>query len=201
MEVQKFLALIDEVISNKVSDLHITPDDFAYIRNAVGEMEPVASYGKLSSDDVLDICKILLSRPFTEKTLDLSFEYHGTRFRVNISHVIRGVCISFRSIPSTIPTAESIMLPEYLLKATHSEKGIILITGPTGSGKSTTMATMLDYINRTMKRHIITLEDPIEFVYSNNKSLVHQRELGKHFDSFANGIKSILREDPDVIVI
>jgi twitching motility protein PilT len=69
------------------------------------------------------------------------------------------------------------MLPEYLLKITHSEKGIILITGPTGSGKSTTMATMLDYINRTMKRHIITLEDPIEFVYQNSKSLVHQREL------------------------
>lgn len=93
------------------------------------------------------------------------------------------------------------MIPEYLLKMTHAEKGIILLTGPTGSGKSTTMAAMLDYINTNMKRHVITLEDPIEFVFSNKSSLFHQRELGKHFDSFESGIRSILREDPDVIVI
>ncbi len=201
MELQKFLTLMDEVITNKISDLHITPLDYPYIRNSIGEMEALEKYEKLTNEDVLDICKILLSRPLTEGTLDISFEYHGTRFRVNISHVIRWVCISFRSIPSVIPTAESIMLPEYLLKAAHSEKWIILITWPTGSGKSTTMATMLDYINRTMRRHIITLEDPIEFVYKNNKSLIHQRELWKHFASFPDGIKSILREDPDVIVI
>ncbi|MBP9779158.1 PilT/PilU family type 4a pilus ATPase [Candidatus Gracilibacteria bacterium] len=201
MELQNFLTLIDEIIENKISDLHLTPEDYPYIRSAIGEIEPLEKYGKLLNDDIIDICKILVSRPITEKTLDLSFEYHGTRFRVNISHVIRGYCISFRSIPAVIPNAETIMLPEYLLNITNSEKGIILITGPTGSGKSTTMATMLDYVNKTMKRHIITLEDPIEFVYKNNLSLIHQRELGKHFDSFANGIKSILREDPDVIVI
>ena len=187
MELQKFLSLIDEIIKNKVSDLHITPNDFPYIRSPIGEIEPLEKFGKLVGEDIADICKILISRPITEKTLDLSFEYHDTRFRVNISHVIHGTCISFRSIPSSIPSAETIMLPEYLLKTTNSEKWIILITGPTWSGKSTTMATMLDHINRTMKRHIITLEDPIEFVYKNNKSLIHQRELGKHFDSFANG--------------
>lgn len=109
--------------------------------------------------------------------------------------------LSFRRIPSKIPTADEIFLPPYLEKITFAEKGIILITGPTGSGKSTTMATMLDYINTNMKRHIITLEDPVEFVYKNKQSLVHQRELGKQFDSFPDGIKSILREDPDVIVI
>jgi Tfp pilus assembly pilus retraction ATPase PilT len=89
MDAPKFLSLMDEIIKNKVSDLHITPDDYAYIRNAVGEMEPVQSYGKLTNTDILDICQILLSRAFTEKTIDLSFEYHGVRFRVNISHVIR----------------------------------------------------------------------------------------------------------------
>ena len=122
MELQKFLTLIDEIIANKVSDLHITPNDFPYIRNSVGEIEAVEKFGKLTNDDIVDICKILVSRPVTEKTLDISFEYHGTRFRVNISHIIHGTCISFRSIPSIIPTAESIMLPEYLLKATNAEK-------------------------------------------------------------------------------
>ncbi len=93
------------------------------------------------------------------------------------------------------------MLPTSLLDVTNAGKGLILITGPTGSGKSTTMATMLEHINRTTRRHVITLEDPVEFVYENKRSLIHQRELGKQFASFSTGIRSILREDPDVIVI
>lgn len=133
--------------------------------------------------------------------MDLSFERNGTRFRVNISRVINGVCLSFRTIPSVIPEPADIMLPQRLLDLVHIEKGIILITGPTGSGKSTTMAAMIEHINRNTSRHIITLEDPVEFVYENKKSLIHQRELGKQFDSFAEGIRSVLREDPDVIVV
>jgi twitching motility protein PilT len=201
MELQKFLSLIEHVIRNKISDLHITPGDFPYIRNAVGDIVPVDGFGKMFAADIDDVCKMLLSRPLTERTIDLSFEYKESRFRVNISHVLRGICISFRAIPTVIPTAEEIMLPEYLLRTAHAEKGIILLTGPTGSGKSTTMAAMLDYINSTMHRHVITLEDPVEFVYQNKQSLMHQRELGKHFETFEDGIKSILREDPDVIVI
>lgn len=201
MELQRFLGLIDQVIDGKISDLHITPDDFPYIRDKVGEIVPVESFGRVTKEDISEICQILLSRPFTEKTVDVSFEYRDTRFRVNISHILKGVCLSFRRIPSRIPTSDEIFLPTYLEKLTFSEKGIILITGPTGSGKSTTMACLLDYINANMKRHIITLEDPVEFVYKNKQSLVHQRELGKQFESFPDGIKSILREDPDVIVI
>ena len=106
-----------------------------------------------------------------------------------------------RMIPSVIPSPADISLPESILRSTFADKGIILITGPTGSGKSTTMATLLEYINMNTSRHIITLEDPVEFVYQNKKSLIHQRELGKQFDSFGEGIRSILREDPDVIVI
>lgn len=118
-----------------------------------------------------------------------------------MSHTIHGISIAMRMIPSIIPSPEDISLPESILRATFADKGIILITGPTGSGKSTTMATMLEYINNNSYRHIITLEDPVEFVYQNKKSLIHQRELGKQFDSFEEGIRSILREDPDVIVI
>ena len=201
MQVQKFLMLIDEIIKEKISDLHITPNDYPYIRDKVGDIVPVESFGKLSDDDIKDICTLLISREFTEKTMDLSFEYKTTRFRVNISRVLRWVTLAFRSIASVIPTPEEILLPESLLKYTAKDKGIILITGPTGSGKSTTMAAMLDYINANTKNHIIMLEDPIEFVHQNKKSLVHQRELGKQFDSFPDGIRSILREDPDIIVI
>lgn len=201
MELQRFLSLIDQIINEKTSDLHITPDDYPYVRNKVGEIVPVESFGRITKEDINEICQILLSRPLIEKTIDISFEYQDTRFRVNISHILQGTTLSFRRIPNKIPTADEIFLPAYLEKITHSEKGIILITGPTGSGKSTTMATMLDYINGHMKRHIITLEDPVEFVYKNKLSLVHQRELGKQFDNFPDGIRSILREDPDVIVI
>jgi twitching motility protein PilT len=140
--------------------------------------------------------------PFTVQTIDTSYERDKTRFRVNISRVIHGgTTIAMRRIPSVIPEPESIGLPKHLLDLTVSEKGIILVTGPTGSGKSTTMAAMLEHINRNTQKHIITLEDPVEFVYENKKSLIHQRELGKQFDSFPEGIRSILREDPDVIVV
>lgn len=201
MQLSKFLTLIDEIIKENISDLHITPNDYPYIRDKVGDIVPVESYGKLGQDDINDICNLLLSRDFTEKTIDLSFEYKGTRFRVNISRILRGITLAFRSIPNIIPSPEEILLPESLLQYTSKDKGIILITGPTWSGKSTTMATMLDYININTKKHIIMLEDPIEFVHKNKKSLVHQRELGKQFDSFPDGIRSILREDPDIIVI
>jgi twitching motility protein PilT len=201
MQLSKFLTLIDEIIVQKVSDLHITPNDYPYIRDKVGDIVPVESFGKLGEDDIRDICTLLLSRDFTEKTIDLSFEYKDTRFRVNISRVLHGVTLAFRSIPNTIPTPEEILLPESLLQYTAKDKWIILITGPTGSGKSTTMAAMLDYINTHNKKHIIMLEDPIEFVHKNKRSLVHQRELWKQFDTFSDGIRSILREDPDIIVI
>jgi len=201
MELQKFLSLIDDIIKNNISDLHLTPNDFPYIRNNVWGIVPVEAFGKITSMDIAAVCEILLSRPFTEKTLDISFERWGTRFRVNISRVIKGICISFRTIPSKIPEPEDILLSKHLLNLTRVEKGIILLTGPTGSGKSTTMAAMIEHINRYTSRHIITLEDPVEFVYENKKSLIHQRELGKQFDSFADGIRSILREDPDVIVV
>ncbi len=114
---------------------------------------------------------------------------------------MKGICISFRTIPSHIPEPEDILLSKNLLDLTGVEKGIILVTGPTGSGKSTTMATMIEHINRNSARHIITLEDPVEFLYENKKSLIHQRELGKQFDAFSDGIRSVLREDPDVIVV
>lgn len=131
MQLSKFLTLIDEIIKENISDLHITPNDYPYIRDKVGDIVPVESYGKLGQDDINDICNLLLSRDFTEKTIDLSFEYKGTRFRVNISRILRGITLAFRSIPNIIPSPEEILLPESLLQYTSKDKGIILITGPT----------------------------------------------------------------------
>jgi twitching motility protein PilT len=201
MDNTKFTSLISEIIRTNTSDLHLTSDTCPYIRNKVGDIVPVKNYGIISAAELMEICEFLIWKKFEAHTIDTSYSQGGARFRVNLSHTIHGINVAMRMIPSIIPTPEEIHLPESLLKVTTANKWLILITGPTGSGKSTTMATMLDYINTTTQRHIITLEDPVEFVYKNKESLIHQRELGRQFESFSDGIRSILREDPDVIVI
>lgn len=202
MQIERFNSLIDDIIKNRISDLHFWTGEYPYIRNHVGDMSPVVAFGKVTETDMITIISYCIPKPFTEHTIDTSYERNRTRFRVNISRVINGgITIAMRMIPSIIPEPESIGLPKHLLDLTIAEKGIVLITGPTGSGKSTTMAAMLEHINRNTQKHIITLEDPVEFIYENKKSLIHQRELGKQYESFPDGIRSILREDPDVIVV
>lgn len=201
MENTKFISLIDEIIKMNISDLHITSESYPYIRNKIWNIVPVDKYGIVTGFDVEAICEYLLGRKFDERTLDTSYSQGWARFRINMSRSIKGITISMRMIPCVIPSPADIQLSDTILQATNADKWIILITGPTGSGKSTTMATMLDYINNHSYRHIITLEDPVEFVYQNRKSLIHQRELGKQFHTFGEWIRSVLREDPDVIVI
>lgn len=140
---------------------------------------------------------------FEEKSdLDFSIELGDTaRFRVNIFRQKRGMGAVFRVIPTTILTMEQLNLPSILAKLTRREKGLILVTGPTGSGKSTTLAAMINQINEERKMHILTIEDPIEFVHTSKKCLVNQREVGPHTGSFANALKAALREDPDVILV
>lgn len=203
MELAKFESLIDELIKKKISDLHITTDGYPYIRIHDGSLKPIVAFGKLTIEDLEHIIGFVYPKPFWPevKTIDSAYTYGEGRFRINISRVLHGWSISFRTIPDEIPTPQSIELSQWLLDLTKKQKWIILVTGPTGSGKSTTLATMIEYINQTSARHIITLEDPIEFTYENKQSLIHQREYGKHFDTFLGGIRSVLREDPDVIVV
>jgi twitching motility protein PilT len=201
MENTKFTSLVDEIIKMNISDLHITSECYPHIRNKVWNIVPVEKYGVVTGFDIENICEFLLGRRFDERTIDTSYSQGTARFRINMSRTIKGITIAMRMIPLVIPSPSDIGLSQNILDATLADKGIILITGPTGSGKSTTMATMLDYINNNSYRHIITLEDPVEFVYQNRNSLIHQRELGKQFHTFGEGIRSILREDPDVIVI
>ena len=133
---------------------------------------------------------------------DFSFEIGDiARFRVNVFLQRRGEGAVFRTIPSKILTLEQLGMPPLLRQLCQKEKGLILVTGPTGSGKSTTLAAMLDHLNDTFEGHILTIEDPIEFVHQSKKCLVNQRELGPHTHTFANALRAALREDPDIILV
>ena len=134
--------------------------------------------------------------------MDFSFELPDVgRFRVNAFNQSRGCAAVFRTIPTEVPTLAQLDSPEIFEKIANMEKGLVLVTGPTGSGKSTTLAAMVDHINRNQNKHILTIEDPIEFVHSNNKCLVNQREVHRDTHSFKAALRSALREDPDVILV
>ena len=135
---------------------------------------------------------------------DIDFSYvseDGGRFRVNIFRKATGIGATFRFIPQTIPTLDDLQLPGILATLCDHHQGMILVTGSTGTGKSTTLAAMIDHINRTRNQNIISLEDPIEFVHESQRSQIIQRELGTHLPSFAEGIRASLREDPDIILV
>ncbi|MFL2547368.1 MAG: type IV pilus twitching motility protein PilT, partial [Candidatus Rariloculaceae bacterium] len=135
---------------------------------------------------------------------DLDFSYvsqEGGRFRVNVFRKETGVGATFRNIPNTVPTIESLSLPPVMTKFCDLHQGMVLVTGSTGTGKSTTLAAMIDHLNSTRNLNIISLEDPIEFVHQSKQAQIVQRELGSHVPSFADGVRAALREDPDVILV
>ena len=136
-----------------------------------------------------------------EKEYDGSFSFSFVRVRINVLETLRGSAMVLRLIPTKMPTIEQLHLPEQLRTLAERPKGLFLVTGPTGSGKSTTLAAIINYINATMKRHILTIEDPVEFVHESKLSLVRQREVGLHTKMFRNALRASLREDPDVILI
>lgn len=188
------------------SDLHISPGNPPLIRTS-GQLKPAI-------DQVLnkEQCRALLNEIMNEAqreefaaTWDLDFAYEVTalkaRFRANLFMGRLGMSAVFRIIPTGILTVEQLGLPQSVLDFTAFHKGLILVTGPTGSGKSTTLAALIDHINRTRKDHILTVEDPIEFVHQSQQSLINQREVGIHTRSFASALKAALREDPDIILV
>ena len=152
---------------------------------------------------VYDIMNDALRKTF-ESTLEVDFSFELgdiARFRVNVFMQRKGEGAVFRTIPSKVLTLDQLGMPPILKKLCDKEKGLILVTGPTGSGKSTTLAGMIDYLNEDFEGHILTVEDPIEFVHKSKKCLVNQRELGFHTHSFANALRAALREDPDIILV
>lgn len=199
------ISLLEKSFLDRASDLHITvglPPVFR-VNGALQTFGDTA----LDEYDTKEMLKELLPaskiQEFEEKgELDFSYEIpEQCRFRINAYHQQKQVSIAARMIDSKIPAIETLGMPNVLYSLADKPQGLILVTGPTGSGKSTTLASMIDYINSTQAKHIITLEDPIEYVHTHKKSVINQREVGADTQSFANGLRAALRQDPDVILV
>jgi twitching motility protein PilT len=192
-------------VQQGASDCHLSSGEPPMLR-LNGEMKKL-DHPPLSKQEVhgmvYDIMNDGQRKLFEEHhECDFSFEMGDmARFRVNVFMQLRGEGAVFRTIPTKILPLEQLGMPPVIRQLCDKEKGLILVTGPTGSGKSTTLAAMINYLNETFEGHIITIEDPIEFVHKSKKCLINQRELGSHTHSFANALRSALREDPDIVLV
>ena len=201
-ELNKYLTVL---ISKGGSDLHVKAGNgvMARINGVLYKMESP----HLSREDVIELVKELLRSRFEEfvknKNIDFSYKLNENfRFRANVFFQIDGPSLVFRVIPLKIPTIEQLGLPPVISKLVNEkERGLVLVTGVTGSGKSTTLAAMINEINHKKAKHIITIEDPVEFVHKDDKCLINQRNLGEDTLSFASALRAALREDPDIILV
>src|SRR5688500_10840029 len=198
--------LLERVVAEGASDLHLSAGHKPHWR-IDGEMKPMEDMPVLGAEEVLDLLGPVMEerhrKQFGEEN-DSDFAYAlpgSARFRVNIFRDRNGVSAVMRQIPSKILSFEQLALPQIVRAFCDIPKGLVLVTGPTGSGKSTTLAAMIDYINRNKKAHIVTLEDPIEFVHPSKGCLINQREVGGHTRSFARALKAALREDPNIVLV
>lgn len=201
--------LIDILRNSKklnCSDVHIASKALPMYR-LDGDMVRIEGSKVISAKEVAEMLDSIMTdiqRKIYQEKLELDFSLQveeNLRFRVNAFNTINGPAAAFREIPAEIKSLTAINAPEAIRRLSYSTKGLILVVGPTGSGKSTTLAALIDQINVSHPRHIITIEDPVEFIHKNKTSMVNQRELGGSTISFANALKSALREDPDVILV
>lgn len=202
MDIAKLLEL---TIERNASDLHLVAGSFPTVR-VDGVLYQMSTLSILTAQLSQAMLLSILTEEQKEnllanKELDLGYEYKGSRFRVNIYHTRNGWSASFRLIPSKIRTIDELSLPQAFHKLTEYNNGLVLVTGPTGEGKSTTLAAIINEINLKHAKHIITIEDPIEFVYSQGKSIISQRELHQDTHSWNIALRSVLREDPDVVLV
>ncbi|MCK5915230.1 MAG: type IV pilus twitching motility protein PilT [Deltaproteobacteria bacterium] len=201
----KIDALLNLMIEHKASDLHVTSGSLPLLR-IDGELEKIA-YHELTEEEVKLLAFEILSEAEIEHLeanfdLDFAYEIEGiARFRANVYYKHGGVGAVFRLIPRDILTFSELGLPPSIRTLSRLRKGLVIVTGPTGSGKSTTLAAMVDLLNKERKAHVITLEDPLEFVHENQTCLIMQRQIGIHVESFASGLRAALREDPNVIMV
>ena len=199
-----FEQLIKEAHEKGFSDIHLGVGEIPRFRNR-GEIN-ATEYPETDKETFMSWLRETLTEEEIKRfqeTLDFdgATQFDFARVRINIFDSLRGYAMVLRLIPVKILSMEQLSLPPIFREICHYHKGLILVTGPTGSGKSTTMAAMIDYINREMSKHIITIEDPVEFVHQSRKSLVKQREVGMHTRKFDNALKAALREDPDLILV
>ncbi len=202
---EKIDLLLRAAFELKASDIHLTVGVPPVMR-IHGDLK---RYGKerLLPEDTVGMAKaiipVALWEVFEEKgELDFSYGLPDiSRFRVNAYHQRGSVSLSIRIVPQKIPSIEELELPDVLTKMVEKPQGMILVTGPTGSGKSTTLASMIDFMNKNMRHHVITLEDPIEYLHKHGNCIIDQREIGFDTYNFANGLRAALRQDPDVILV
>jgi twitching motility protein PilT len=201
-QIDRFLQIL---VKRGGSDLHFSVGEQPIIR-IDGEIERIR-YRVIAEGEFYNMLSAITPPDVWERyqmTGDVDFAYpmrNEGRFRTNLFKQERGSAALFRLIPPHIPTVEELKLPAAIADLAMESRGLVLVTGPTGSGKSTTLAAILDRINRTLPRHVITIEDPVEFVYTNDRALFTQREIGQDVPDFASGVKAALREDPDALLI
>src|SRR5262249_6564328 len=201
-----FAEVLTRMAEERASDVHLSPG-FAPAMRLRGKIVPLEEYGKLSPQSTRDLVYGLLNddqrkRFESSKQLDLAYAVPGVaRFRVNCFFQRGSISAAFRRIPHQIPKLDELLLPAVLEDLTRKPRGLVLVTGPTGSGKSTSLAAMLDIINSERQEHILTIEDPIEFLPSHKRCIVNQREIGADAEDFSLALTSALREDPDVILV
>ena len=201
-DVKKLFSL---AVLKGASDIHLVVGETPVIR-IDGELHALLDFSILLGDDLEVITKEILSpveeeKFWEDKDFDASYELEATRFRVNFSLERENLHIVARVIPAELPTLEKLGMPPIVYKLLSSLQGLILVTGPTGCGKSTTLAAMINYINQNRRAHIVTLEDPIEYIFKSEKSLIVQRQLGDDMVTFASGLKHVLRQDPNIVMI
>ena len=202
--MQQFKQFLYKMIEMDGSDLHIKAGGIIRAR-IKGDIKPLAN-AKITKEIALALCKELFPERYEEflKTKEMDFNFkldEKFRFRGNAFFQMEGPAIVMRVIPVEIPSLEKLNMPQVLYNFANTERGMVLVTGVTGSGKSTTLAAMINEINQTRSKHIITVEDPIEFVHKENRCIINQRSVGQDTLSFANALKGALREDPDIILI
>jgi twitching motility protein PilT len=200
----KLHALLQLAVQHNASDLHLR-EGMPPLMRVHGRLRPVPEYdGTESATDALLAILTDAQRQLFEQRHDLDFAYALPgigRFRANFLRQRHGMGAVFRVVPNRIPSLAELALPQAVFNLVRIEQGLVLVTGPTGSGKSTTLAAMIDYLNQEYDKHIVTIEDPLEFLHPNKTSLVTQREVGTHTASFATALRAVLREDPDIILI
>jgi twitching motility protein PilT len=198
--------LLERMVAEGASDVHLSAKHKAQWR-IDGDMHTIADSPVLGPTEVHDLLAPVMEQRHRDQfdadnDTDFAYSLPGVaRFRVNMFRDRNGIGAVLRQIPSKILTFEQLALPQVLAKLCDIPKGLVLVTGPTGSGKSTTLAAMIDYINKNKKSHVITLEDPIEFVHQSQSCLINQREVGGHTRTFARALKACLREDPDIVLV
>jgi len=202
MKLTDFLSI---AIEREASDLHLIPGYYPTIR-VNGELFQLKNLSIIKPEDTQQLLLSILNDEqkenlLTNKELDLSYDFNNCRFRINLYFSKKNLCGSFRLIPAKIKTLEELNLPKSLYQCVNYNQGLVLITGPTGEGKTTTLASLINEINKKHSRHIVTVEDPIEYIYPVDKAIISQKEL--HSDTFSWNIalRAALREDPDVILV